>query len=87
MRLILDRIGLNNENKRIATFECEDEYIDINEDNMPNGFIDKLFVNAIVEGEYTDGKLINPVILIEETEKKEAEMKKRLSSIFKKGKK
>lgn len=87
MRLILDRIGLNNENKRIATFECEDEYIDINEDNMPKGFIDKLFVNAIVEGEYTDGKLINPVILIEETEKKEAEMKKRLSSIFKKGKK
>ena len=87
MKFILDRIGTNGDNKRIATFECDGNYIDVFEDNMPSGFMDKLFVNAIVESEYTDGKMINPVILAEETDKKVNEMKNRLSSIFKKGKK
>ena len=87
MKLILDRITQNQSGKRIATFECGEDEIDISEDNMPHGFMNTLFVNAIVEAEYKNGKLINPIILTEESENKQAEMKNRLHNLFKKGKK
>ena len=69
MRLVLDRIAENANGEKIATFECGDSYIDINEKNMPNGFIDQLEVNHIVEAEIENGVLLNPKILFEETKK------------------
>ena len=81
MKYILDSIAENQNGERIATFECGDEMIDINELNMPYGFIDKLYNGAIVQAELVDGKFLNPVILEKETENKLSEMRSRLSNL------
>ncbi len=79
MRLILDRIESNGQGKRIAVFENDDEFINVSEDEMPNDLMEKLSSGIIIEAEYANGKILNAKLLENETEKKRAEMKSRLS--------
>lgn len=87
MKLILDRIDVSQRGVKIATFESDYGMITISEKNMPEGFINELFINAIVEAELVDGKLSDPIIMTDESEKKERIMRSRLNGLFKKGKK
>lgn len=87
MKFILDTIAENQRGEKIATFECGDEMISINEKDMPNGFIDKLFNGAIIEAELVNGKLANPVILEKETNEKKSEMRTRLDRLRNRNKK
>ena len=86
MRLVLDRIEKIQNGKRIAVFECGDKLLDIHENNMPDGFIDELAIGMILEAEIKDERLISPLILLEETDKKHKEMKSRLDNLFKRKK-
>ena len=70
MKLILDRISQNQEGERIAVFECDENMIEINENDMPDGVFDQLNYGIIIEAKLVDGKLINPILLKDETEKK-----------------
>lgn len=87
MRLILDRIEENAQGKRIAVFELENEFVNINEDSMPDGLIDKLSSGIILEAEYNDGKITRAEILSNETEAKRQEMKRRLGRFSSKNRK
>lgn len=87
MKIILDRIVENQKGEKIATFEVGEEFVSFTKEQMPKGFVETLIPNAIVECEIVNGKIINPVILYEETKKTEEEMKNRLQSIFSKRKK
>ena len=86
MRLILDRIVSNEQGKRIAVFENDEELIKISEDQMPSGIIDELFAGIIIEADYSNGTISNVKLLIDETEKKRTEMKNRLSRFSRKNK-
>ena len=86
MKIYLDRIDRDKDGNLIATFELEGEMVCFEEDQMPEGFADTLIKNAIVECEIIDGCIVNPVLLHEETKKKEEEMKNRLHKLFKKDK-
>ncbi len=79
MRLILDRIESNGQGKKIAVFENDDEFINVSEDEMPNGLMEKLSSGIMIEAEYANGKISSAKLLENETEKKRAEMKSRLS--------
>lgn len=68
MRLVLDRILENQKGEKIAVFEVNDKFIEINESDMPVGFIDKLSYGIIIEADLIENKLVNPVLLTEETE-------------------
>ena len=70
MRLVLDRILENQKGEKIAVFEVNDKFIEINESDMPVGFIDKLSYGIIIEADLIENKLVNPVLLTEETENK-----------------
>ena len=87
MRIILDRIDMDEQGKPVATFEVAEETVAFHSEQMPNGFVDDLIPNAIVECEIIGGAIVNPVILHEETKKKETEMRNRLHSLFKRSKK
>ncbi|MBQ7760652.1 MAG: hypothetical protein IJ400_01235 [Clostridia bacterium] len=87
MRFVLDSIAENQRGERIATFECGEKMISINENDMPNGFIDTLISSAIVEAELIDGKMVNPVILEKETKDKKAEMRSILNRLRNRNKK
>ena len=87
MKLILDRIEKNQDGKRIAVFEMGDEFINVNEDSMPDGLIEELSVGIILDAEVIDGKIINAKPLINETEQKRQEMKRRLGRFSSKNKK
>lgn len=87
MKIYLDRVDVDCNDKKIATFEVDGEMIDFGEEQMPSGFANMLISNAIVECEVVNGCIINPVILYEETKKKEEEMKSRLHRLFKRSKK
>lgn len=84
MRLVLDRIVSNEQGKRIAVFECDDEIIKVVEDNMPSGLIDKLYSGVIIEADCLDDTISNVKLLINETENKRTEMKRRLSRFSRK---
>ena len=86
MRLILDRIVSNEQGKRIAVFENDEELIKISEDKIPNGIIDELFSGIIIEADYSNGEISNVQLLVDETEKKRTEMKNRLSRFSRKNK-
>ena len=86
MRLILDRIVSNEQGKRIAVFENDEELIKISEDKIPNGIIDELFSGIIIEADYSNGEISNAQLLVDETEKKRTEMKNRLSRFSRKNK-
>lgn len=81
MKLILDRISENRQGEKIVAFECDDKLLEINEKDMPEGFIDKLTYGIIIEAELTDGKLTNPVLLTEETEDKLSKNRERLNRL------
>ncbi len=87
MRFILDSIAENQRGERIATFECGEKMISINENDMPNGFVDTLFNGAIIEAELVNGKLVDPVILEKESQDKMAEMHSRLNRLRNRNKK
>ena len=87
MKLILDRINKNANGKRIFAFEGDNGVVFINEDSMPKDFPNQLFENVIIECEYKNNMLINPVVLLEETKEREEKMKNRLSAILNKRKK
>lgn len=82
MRLILDRIEINAQKKRIAVFEIGRDFVHIDEESMPEGFMDKLTDGIIIEADYQNGKILKAELLTEETEKKKAEMKGRLNRLF-----
>ena len=86
MRLILDRIVSNEQGKRIAVFENDEELIKISEDKIPNGIIDELFSGIIIEADYSNGEISNVQLLVDETEKKRTEMKNRLGRFSRKNK-
>ena len=69
MRLILDRIVENQKGEKIAVFECENGILEINENDMPENFINQLTYGIIIEAELENGKIINPVWLEREAEK------------------
>ena len=48
---------------------------------MPEGFIDKLTMGIIVEAEIKDGVLINPKLLIEETNERLTKNRMRLERL------
>lgn len=79
MKLILDRIELNGHGKKIAVFENDDEFINVSEDEMPLGLMEKLSSGIMIEAEYANGKILSAELLVNETEKKRVEMKSRLS--------
>ena len=83
MRIILDRIDKDENGLPIATFEVLEEFVSFEGENMPKGFVEGLIPNAIVECEIVDGRIVNPIILYEETKQKEEQMKNRLHSLFK----
>lgn len=87
MKLILDRIEETQGGKKIAVFECGDNFYNIHEDNMPLGLIKEIQCGTILEAEIEDGNLLSPKILYEETEIKQNEMKNRLKNLFNRNKK
>ena len=86
MKIYLDRIDRDKDGNLIATFEVDGETVCFEKEQMPAGFAETLIKNAIVECEIIDGTIVNPVLLHEETKKKEEEMKNRLHKLFKKDK-
>ena len=83
MRIILDRIDMNEQGLPIATFEVGEKTATFTVEQMPRGFAEQLIPNAIVECEIVDGAIVSPIILYEETKQKENEMRNRLHSLFK----
>ena len=83
MRIILDRIDMDENGFPIATFEFGDEILSFRSNQMPSDFVENLIANAIVECEIIDGCIVNPTILFDETKQKEIEMRNRLNSLFK----
>lgn len=83
MRIILDRIDTDKNGFAVATFEVGEKTVAFGSDQMPNGFVEKLIPNAIVECEIVNGNMVNPTILFEETKQREEEMKNRLHRLFK----
>ncbi len=83
MKIILDRINLDNDGKTVAVFEVEDKMIAFGEEQMPKGFVLDLIPNSIVECEIVDGCIISPVILYEETKQREEKMRNRLNRLAK----
>ena len=86
MRLILDRIEKKQNGKRIAIFECVDIFYNIDEDNMPVGFIDKLSSGMILDADVEADTLKNPTILENATIQEQDNMKKRLNNLFNRNK-
>ena len=87
MKYILDRIEKKNDGSKVYVFECGDEYIDIEEKNIPKDDALKMKIGIILEAKYESGKLSDIHFLNDETEKKTNEMKGRLSSLFNRNKK
>jgi len=87
MRLVLDRIEKTQKGERIAIFECGNDQINISEENMPFGFIDKLNAGMIIEAQIVNNTLNSPKILYKETDEKQNEMNTRLSNLFNRNKK
>ena len=83
MRLVLDRIEKNAQGLRIAVLECEDENVLIDENSMPSGLIEQLFVGAIIEATFESGKIVEAQILTEETKIKKSVMRSRLDALKK----
>ena len=87
VRVVVDRIEKNQENKKIFVFEAGGDNIEIHEDNIPTEKVDKIRSGDILEIELSDGKILSAEILTNETEKKREEMKSRLNGLFSKKKK
>ena len=87
VRVVVDRIEKNQENKKIFVFEASGDDIEIHEDNIPTEKVDKIRSGDILEIELSDGKILSAEILTNETEKKREEMKSRLNGLFSKKKK
>ena len=87
MRLILDRINKDSNDKRVFAFETDNGIIIVKEDDLSKEIADKLFENIIINAEYLDGKLLNVELLLEETKEREETMKKRFASLLNKRKK
>ena len=87
MRIILDRIDMDEQGLPVATFEVGEKTVAFNVEQMPFGFAEQLIPNAIVECDIVNGIIVNPTILHEETKQKEDEMRNRLHSLFKRSKK
>ncbi len=81
MKIYLDRIDSNHKGEKIAVFECNDETIAFHQNNMPKGFIDELTMGIIVEAEIKDGVLVNPKLLIDETNERLAKNRLRLERL------
>ncbi|MBP3495478.1 MAG: hypothetical protein J6K52_04650 [Clostridia bacterium] len=81
MKIYLDRIDFNHKGEKIAVFECNEKMIAFHQNNMPEGFIDKLTMGIIVEAEIKDGVLINPKLLIEETNERLTKNRMRLERL------
>ena len=76
------RIGLAMaRGEKIAVFEVNDSFIEISENDMPNGFINKLTYGIIIEADLVENKLANPVLLIEDTESKMQTNRARLNRL------
>lgn len=87
MKIILDRIDKDQNDISIACFEGEDgDILLISELDMPQDFIKKLFIGAIVECEIENGKIVSASILYDETKKREEKMKSKLKNLFNKRK-
>ena len=86
MKIILDRIDMDANGLPVATFEVGDNMVSFKITQMPKDFVQELIPNAIVECEIENGTIINPVILFEETKKKEEEMRNRLNRLAKRNK-
>ena len=86
MKIYLDRIDKDQNGLPVATFEVNEEMVTFKAEQMPLGFAENLIPNAIVECEIVNGTIVNPVILHEETKKKEEEMRNRLHSLFRRKK-
>ena len=86
MRLVLDRIERLQDGEKIAVFEGDTASYDILEVNMPKDFANLLEVGMIIDAEITDGKLVSPKILTDETNKKREEMSTRLNNLFNRNK-
>ncbi len=87
MKIILDRIDKDQNGTSIACFEDENgEILLISELNMPQSFIEKLFVGAIVDCEIESGKIISASVLYDETKQREEKMKNKLKNLFNKRK-
>lgn len=87
MRLILDRIERKQNGKRVAIFECVDIFYNIDEDNMPVGFMDKLSGGMILNADIEANTMKNPTILENETKQEQDNIKKRLNNLFNRNKK
>ena len=83
MKIILDRIDMDEMGLPIATFEVGGGMMTFGSDKMPKGFTDELISNAIVECEIVDGCIVNPVVLYDETKQREEKMRKRLQGLNK----
>ena len=81
MRLILDRIVENRQGEKTAVFESNDCMVEISENDMPSGFIKQLTYGIIIEARLVDGKLIDPILLTNETEKKLDANRQRLNRL------
>ncbi len=81
MKIYLDRIDSNQKGEKIAVFECNEEMIAFHQNNMPEGFIDKLTMGIIIEAEIKDGVLINPKLLIDETNERLTKNRSRLERL------
>ena len=83
MRIYLDRVDYDQFGNKIATFEVDGKMVSFDIKQAPIDFFDELIPNAIVDCEIIDNKIVNPLVLIKETQVAEENMKKRLSSLFK----
>ena len=86
MKLILDRFETDSNGKKIAVFEAGNDFVLIDEYNIPNDIISQLSVGDILEAEIENGKIVSAKILNDETESKRNEMKSRLNNLFTKKK-
>ena len=86
MKIYLDRIDKDQNGMPVVAFEVNEETVIFKSNQMPNGFVDSLIPNAIVECEIVDGCIVNPVVLYEETKQKEKEVRSRLHNLFKRKK-
>ena len=87
MKIFLERIDLDENGNKIATFEVDGKNVQFSTEQADEGFFDTLIPGAIVECEIVDQKIVNPVILLKETKETEEKMKNRLHSLFARKKK
>ena len=87
MRLVLDRIEKNQIGKKIAIFECEEQFFEFFEEDMPQNALNSISVGDIIEAQVENNKLNSFKVLKEETTNKQNDISSRLNSLFNRGKK